>query len=311
MNKNYLQLIGFLILCLMAGILLCPSNLQAQQKVQYTQYMYDASVINPAYVGADEALSLTFINRNQWTGINGAPTTQTLSAHTLFREKKLGAGIMVHREKIGVHSNFNIATNYAYHLPVGYNKTLSFGLQAGIHTRNSDYGSLTTGATDPGLRNIPVSETYLDLGFGFYYRSPKLHIGYSIPEIIPNQVSIDENYASGFQEINHFLFMQYNLTVSPIIDLQPGFLIKYINGLPLSYDLNLIATFKEVVSIGASYRKEESIDFLLRLQVTPQLQFGYAYDYAIGNLSGISNGSHELMARYIFKFKHSNIDSPR
>lgn len=295
----------------MAGILLCPSNLQAQQKVQYTQYMYDASVINPAYVGADEALSLTFINRNQWTGINGAPTTQTLSAHTLFREKKLGAGIMVHREKIGVHSNFNIATNYAYHLPVGYNKTLSFGLQAGIHTRNSDYGSLTTGATDPGLRNIPVSETYLDLGFGFYYRSPKLHIGYSIPEIIPNQVSIDENYASGFQEINHFLFMQYNLTVSPIIDLQPGFLIKYINGLPLSYDLNLIATFKEVVSIGASYRKEESIDFLLRLQVTPQLQFGYAYDYAIGNLSGISNGSHELMARYIFKFKHSNIDSPR
>ncbi len=295
----------------MAGFLLRPNNLYAQQKVQYTQYMYDASVINPAYVGADEALSLTFINRNQWTGINGAPTTQTLSAHTLFREKKLGAGIVVHREKIGVHSNFNIATNYAYHLPVGNNKTLSFGLQAGIHTRNSDYGSLTTGTTDPGLRNIPVSETYLDLGFGFYYRSPKLHIGYSIPEIIPNQVSIDENYSSGFQEINHFLFMQYNLTLSPIIDLQPGFLIKYINGLPLSYDLNLIATFKEVVSIGASYRKQESIDFLLRLQVTPQLQFGYAYDYAIGNLSGISNGSHELMARYIFKFKHSNIDSPR
>lgn len=295
----------------MGGFTLCSNKLHAQQRVQYTQYMYDGSVINPAYVGADEALSLTFINRNQWTGINGAPKTQTFSAHTLFHEKKIGVGLMVHHEKIGVHSNFNIASNYAYHLPVGFQKTLSFGLQAGIHTRNSDYGSLTSGTMDPGLNNIPVSETFFDVGLGFYYRTPNLHIGYSIPEIIPNQVSLDENYASGFKEVNHFLFMRYSLDVSPVLDLQPGFLVKYLPGLPISYDLNLLVTFKKVVSIGASYRKKESVDFLLRLQVTPQLQFGYAYDYAIGNLSDIATGSHELMGRYIFKFKHSNVDSPR
>jgi type IX secretion system PorP/SprF family membrane protein len=311
MNKRNLQLIGVLILCLTAGILLRTNNLYAQQKVQYTQYMYDGSVINPAYVGVDEALSLTFINRNQWTNIKGAPKTQTLSAHTLFREKQIGVGLIVHNESIGVHSNFNLATNYAYHLPVGNKKYLSFGLQAGIHTRNSDYGSLLGGATDPGLNNVPISETYFDVGLGFYYRTPNLHIGYSIPEIIPNQISLDENYESGFKEVNHFLFTKYTIGISQSIDLQPGFLIKYIYGLPLSYDLNLIATFKEVISLGVSYRKQESIDFLFRVQVTPQLQFGYAYDHAIGNLSSIGTGSHELMGRYIFKFKYRNVDSLR
>jgi type IX secretion system PorP/SprF family membrane protein len=64
----------------------------AQQQVQFTQYMFNNLIINPAYAGADEALSLTFINRSQWSGMKNAPNTQTISIHTLTNNRRMGCG---------------------------------------------------------------------------------------------------------------------------------------------------------------------------------------------------------------------------
>lgn len=311
MHSRRGQFFGAIVLMIFTELFCISLQVHAQQKVQFTQYMYDGSVINPAYVGADEALSLTFINRNQWTGIDGAPSTQTLSAHTLFSKKQLGVGLLLHHEKIGVHQNFNLSTSYAYHLKVGAQHFLSLGLQAGIHTRRSDYGSIAGANPDPLVTQASVSDTYFDMGFGLYFRGPKLHIGLSVPEIIPNQFTLSDDTNVDVTEINQFLFAKYDISVSENFEVQPGFLLKYIKGLPLSYDLNLITTFRKVLGLGVSYRKSESVDFLMRLHLTPQLQFGYAYDFPIGNIASSANGSHEIMGRYIFKFNQSNVVSPR
>ncbi|GAA5031525.1 membrane protein [Marivirga lumbricoides] len=311
MDSSRGQFLSIIILLVFIQMLTVFRITYAQQKVQFTQYMYDGSLINPAYVGADEALSLTFINRNQWTGIDGAPTTQTLSAHTLFAKKQLGVGILIHHEKIGVHQNFNLSSNYAYHLKVGMQHYLSLGLQAGIHTRRSDYGSIAGSNPDPLVTQASVSDTYFDMGFGFYFRGPKLHIGLSVPEIIPKQFTLSDDTNMDINEVNQFLFVRYSINVGENLEVQPGFLLKRIKGLPLSYDLNFITTFRKVLGLGVSYRKSESLDFLMRLHLTSQLQLGYAYDFPIGNIAGASNGSHEIMGRYIFKFKQSNVVSPR
>lgn len=279
-----------------------------QQKAHFTQYMYDASLINPAYVGADDALSLTLINRQQWSGVEGAPKSQTLSAHTLFKSNKLGVGAIIQHDKIGIHQNIQFSANAAYHLPLSRSQFLSFGMQVGIHNRNSNFGSL---GFDPILGRAAASATYLDLGLGFYYRSPNFHIGFSMPDIVPNQMQMNEIYTSAIDDINHFLYAKYIIQASRNIELQPSILLKYMKGLPISYDLNLNATFKRVLTLGVSYRKGESVDFLTMFQLTAQLQFGYAYDYPIGNLTQFTNGSHEIMVRYLFKFKHNNIASPR
>src|SRR6267154_4271369 len=124
----------------------------AQEKVQFTQYMFSGLVINPAYAGADEKLSLTFINRNQWSGIEGAPTTQTLSAHTLFKKKQFGLGFLLVNDQIGIHRNVNASVSCAYHIQTGDNSYLSMGLQPGVKSVRSDYASLTTsGGNDPYL----------------------------------------------------------------------------------------------------------------------------------------------------------------
>ena len=54
----------------------------AQQLPQFSQYMYNMISINPAYAGSREVMVVNLLNRNQWIGVEGAPITQTLSAHS-------------------------------------------------------------------------------------------------------------------------------------------------------------------------------------------------------------------------------------
>lgn len=284
----------------------------AQQRAQYTQYMFNGLVINPAYAGVDGPLSATLIQRSQWTGVDGAPSTQTLSAHSLFREKQMGAGLSIVNDRIGVHQNLNVLSSYAYHLTVGREKFLSFGIQAGLQNRKSDYLSLIGDAdNDPHLGNPSFSHSSFDLGAGIYFRTRDFHLGLSIPEIIPGKFELNDSLTLELGNTNYFLFSKYRISLNDVLDLEPGTLLKYLPGLPFMLDMNLNAIFSDALTVGISYRKSESVDFLLKAQVTPQLQFGYAYDHPIGAITRISNGSHEMMISYLFRFVRSGIQSPR
>ena len=284
----------------------------AQQKVQFTQYMFNEVVINPAYAGADEALSLTFIQRKQWANIDSSPSTQTFSAHTLFKKKHFGLGATIINDKIGVHRNLSALSTFAYHLKVGKASYLSMGLQGGIHSRKSDYARLASGANmDPKLFDAAVSYTAFDLGMGFYYRSPKFHVGLSAPELLPEEFSLNDSTSVTLKDANYFVFAKYTISLNENMDLQPSILLKYFAGIPLSYDMNMSLIFRKVLTVGLSYRKKESLDVMLRGQITPQMQFGYSYDHPIGEVSKVSNGSHELMLNYVFKYVKSKVDSPR
>jgi type IX secretion system PorP/SprF family membrane protein len=295
-----------------ALLVLMTDECSAQQKVQFTQYMFNGLVINPAYAGADEALSVTFINRNQWVGVENAPVTQTLSAHTLFEKKKSGVGLSIVNDKIGVHKNLSALGNYAFHLQTGEKAFLSMGLQAGIRSNKSDYESLLGPAnTDPKLYNAPISKVFFNFGAGIYYRSPKFHLGLSAPEFLPERFVLNDSIEVKLNKTNLFLFFKYRVTLMENLEGEPGFLIKYLPGVPVSFDLNWNVIYRKVLTAGISYRKKESVDFLLKAQLTPQLQFGYAYDHPIGDISALSNGSHEIVVHYLFRYFQTKVSSPR
>ncbi|MEJ7646397.1 MAG: type IX secretion system membrane protein PorP/SprF [Chryseolinea sp.] len=282
----------------------------AQQNAQFTQYMFNGLVINPAYTGMDEALNLTFVNRSQWLGVDGAPVTQTLTAHTLFSKSKLGIGMLLVNDKIGVHKNQKVAGSAAYHLTVSRKGTLSFGMQGGLNILKSNYGSLNS-TIDPQLANVSISQAYFNLGLGFYYRSPKFHAGVSLPDLIAQRFVLNDTASITWQKAQYFIFSKYIITLNDFLQLEPSILVKYKPELPLSFDLNACLIIKQALTLGLSYRKSESIDFLLKAQLTPQLQLGYSYDFVTGEVSNLSRGSHELMVSYLFKYSHDNIASPR
>jgi len=272
--------------------------------------MYNNLVINPAYAGADEALSLTLLHRSQWTGVDNAPTTQSFSAHSLIKKKQIGLGITIIRDEIGVHKNTNILTNYAYHINLAEKTVLSFGLQVGLTNLKSDYASLASAPLDPKLVNS-INETMLDFGAGLYLRSPRFNLSLSSPGLLSRTITINDTVSVNFKKANFLGFARYRFILSDNLDMEPGFMIKYFTTLPLSYDINLNFIFRRVLTAGVSYRKSESIDIIMKFQLTPQLQLGYAYDYPVNYAARLSSASHELMLNYLFRDFKKRAASPR
>jgi type IX secretion system PorP/SprF family membrane protein len=293
-------------------ILLVTSSGYSQQRVQFTQYMFNGLAINPAYAGADEALSLTFMNRSQWRGLDGAPVTQTLSGHTLFKNKHVGLGFTIMSDKIGVHKNKTAQGSFAYHLPVARKSYLSFGLQAGLNNQKSDYGSIANTANpDPKLIYSASSQSFVDFGVGLYLRTPKYDVGLSLPNMVSHETRLNDTLMIKQSRANYFLFAKYKIALTDNIDFEPGLLLKYLHGVPLSYDLNANVIVSKALTLGLSYRKKESVDFLMKVQISQQLQLGYAYDFVLGSASTMAGSSHELMVNYVFKYTHRKLSSPR
>lgn len=284
-------------------------NVVAQQGPQYTQFMFNNLAINPAYAGADEHPSVTLLARQQWTNIDNAPATQSLAAHTLVA-KRVGLGLSIVRDVIGVHKNTNAVASYAYHLRAGKRAFVSMGVQAGMNTFKSDYPSLAGNSNDPLLAKY-IKETKLNLGAGIYFRSPKFDGGISFPGLLSQKMHVNDTTVVNFKTANILGFLRYRLPLGPSFVLQPTALVKYFPGLPMSFDTNLMIVYKEAISAGVSYRDKESVDLVVKLQLTPRLDAGYSYDYPVGDGTILNSSSHELMLHYIFRKNTKNIVSPR
>jgi type IX secretion system PorP/SprF family membrane protein len=283
---------------------------QAQQSPQFTQFMLNNMVLNPAYAGAEEALSLTALTRAQWSGVDGAPSTQCFSAHTLLRPQRVGLGLAVIRDQIGVHKNTNVRTNYAYHLPVHNRGILSMGLQAGITSLKSDYTSLLGNSNDPQLMNN-LNKTFVGFGGGIYYRTIHWCAGLSVPELMSKTLTVQDSLSVRVRRTNVLGYARYSFMLSESFDIEPAILLKYYAGVPVSADINVNVVYRKALTGGISYRKGESVDLLMRFQLTPQLQVGYAYDHPIRFAGRLSSASHELMVGYRFGNIQMDVESPR
>ena len=285
-----------------------------QQIGQYTQYFSNELIINPAFAGAQEALSLTMVHRSQWTGLDGAPSTQTLSAHSLFKNKHIGLGASIINDKIGIHRNLTFNTSYAYHLQVDNDAYLSFGLQLGVNHKQSDFGSVAgqvQNLNDPSISGFTETTTAIEMGTGLYYRDSRLHLGLSAPKLFSSKTSFNDSISRDLNKPHYFLYSRYRLPVNRNLKLQPGILVKYLPGVPVSFDFHFAAIFNDVLLTGISYRSFESIDLALQAKLTPQLKAGYNFDYPIGDVGELSHSSHEIMLNYLFKFSKYKIKRPR
>jgi type IX secretion system PorP/SprF family membrane protein len=285
------------------------ANVLAQQGPQYTQFMFNNLAINPAYAGADEHPSITIIARDQWSKIDNAPSTQSLSAHTLVG-KRVGLGLVIVHDEIGIHKNTNAVASYAYHLRAGKRAFVSMGLQAGVNNFRSDYPSIAGSSNDPLLAKY-VKDTRLSLGAGIYFRSPRLDVGVSFPGLLAHKLNVNDTLVVSFRTANVLGYLRYRLPLGTSFVLQPSALVKYFPGLPVSFDTNCMIVYKQVLSTGVSYRNKESIDLVIKLQLTRRLEAGYSYDYPVANATFLNSASHELMLHYVFRKNTKNITSPR
>src|SRR5688572_30014773 len=114
-------------------VVLGSFSVNAQQDPMYTHYMYNTLMVNPAYAGSRDALSVTALHRSQWVNFNGSPITQTVTAHGPLSNEHVGLGIAVMNDKIGPTNNTGVFGQFAYILKLNDRSKLSLGVSAGVN----------------------------------------------------------------------------------------------------------------------------------------------------------------------------------
>jgi len=299
---------------LIACLLVISLGVKAQQDALYTQYMFNTLAINPAYAGSRNVTSATALFRNQWTGINGAPRTGTLTLDAPLLDKRLGVGLQLFSDKLGVTQTTGAVVSAAYRIRLNEG-TLAFGLQGNVNQFRADYSSvnLNTNTYDPAFA-YNVNKLLLNFGAGIYYNSDRFFIGLSVQDLVKNRLTNYTTNNSDFRQTQamHLFFSSgYVFDLSDDFKFKPSFLIKGVNGAPIQGDINATLWIKDIVGIGAQYRTNADVAGLIEVQATPQIRVGYSYDYSTTALRNFNSGSHEIMLRYEFGFSSGKILSPR
>jgi type IX secretion system PorP/SprF family membrane protein len=297
---------------LFAGVaMLLAAKITAQQDPMFTQYMFNMLAVNPAYAGSHGVLNITGLYRNQWVGVEGAPSTQTLFAHSPFIKRNIGFGLTVVNDKIGPVHQTMLFADYSYTIKVTEKSKLAMGLKAGINMLKTYFNELDI--------NQPNDQSFVDesispqpnFGFGLYYYSDRYYVGVSVPKLMKNKLEQNVDYSKVTLQQHFFIVGGYVFTINDKIKFKPTTLIKVTGGAPMSFDLTASLLYREKLWFGIGHRFGDSFGALVQFQVTPQLRLGYSFDQTLSKLSSYNSGSHEIMFSYDFVFKKDKIISPR
>ena len=288
-------------------------DLHAQQDPHYTQYMYNMNVINPAYAGSKENLSIGMLYRKQWVDIEDAPTTFTLSGHSPVG-KNVGLGLSVISDKIGPVEENNIYGDFSYTLNLGGEHKLALGLKAGVTLHkvglfSNIYNTLPQ-PNDPAFSE-DTNNSYFNLGTGLFYYTDKYYVALSVPNMMKSKHLDFNGREFGSEESHYFLTGGHVFDLTDNIKFKPFFMAKSAFNAPTSLDVSTNFLFNQKFEAGLTYRLDDSFGAMVNYAITPSLKIGYAYDHIVSDLNITTPASHEFILLFDLNFPKKVSSSPR
>lgn len=293
------------------GLLLSSFSANAQQDSQYTQYMYNTVVLNPAYAGSREVLSITGLYRTQWVGLEGAPKTMTFAVNSPVSDE-VGLGVSVINNKIGPSTESSFSADMSYNVRLNYDYRLFFGLKASADVLNIDYTKLTQyDVNDPRYQYNNNNEFSPNIGAGLYLKSENTYVGISVPRLLEKKQYNADKQSEVERRMHYYLMAGHVFDLSYDVRFKPAILTDFVSGNPLQVNVSANFLFYEKLTLGVSYRWDAAVSALAGFQITPGLFAGYAYDADTTNLGNYNSGSHEIFLRFELSKKINKVFSPR
>jgi type IX secretion system PorP/SprF family membrane protein len=318
----------YLFLCV--GFLAGLQQTFAQQRPQYTQYVFNNYLLNPAVSGIENYVDLKAGYRSQWTGLDGAPVTSYVTINApigrdfvqgdatamsgaggenpnsrsyvqdyMAAEPHHGIGFMLVSDKTGPISQTNMNLSYAYHLGLSPKLNLALGVSAGVNHVNLNVSEITLADSrpDPAIASNNISQWKPDLGAGIWAYSGSYFVGVSVQQLLRQNLYFNgTNDVTQSQTVPHYFFTAgLKIPMNEDISLMPSVLVKVIQPVPTTYDVNLKMAFRDVFWLGGSYRKDDSFGALAGINISSTINLGYSYDFTTSALRTVSNGTHELV----------------
>ncbi|MFI5157415.1 MAG: type IX secretion system membrane protein PorP/SprF [Sphingobacteriales bacterium] len=316
----------------------------AQQKPQYTQYVFNNFLLNPALSGIENYTDVKLGYRSQWTGLQGAPVTTFFTINTPIgsnfingdaselptaggeypgsrsylqnyqaAEPHHGIGFTLVNDKAGPITATNINATYAYHIGLTSTLNLALGVAAGVaHTSLNTSLLTTTIPDDPAIDDASGGVWSPDLSVGVWAYSSNYYVGASVQQVLPEKLYADSrNTVYQNKTVPQYFFTAgYKFFVSDDISIMPSIMLKEINPVPFTFDVNAKISFRDIFWLGGSYRKDDSFGILAGFNINSTINVGYSYDMTTSALNTVSNGTHEIVLGILLNNKYQ-VTCPR
>ncbi len=292
---------------LLTALLLFSVVLCGQQDAQYTQFMYNKLGFNPAVAGTPESTQFQVAARQQWLGLNEAPSSQVATFNTPITAAGTGVGARLSRVTIGLEQQYNIEGSYAYRFAIGRGTRLGIGLSASARYFNVEYQNARPtqgGGVDIAIPGAVESKIIPNFGAGLYVDGPNYYVGLSLPRLLESNIDLGDEETIISREARHYYFMGgIKLALSDKLAIEPQMLAKFVSGAPFDADFNVTAHVGENLFAGLSYRLGgngggESASLIAGLYLSEKLSMCLAYDLGLSDLKSSQNGSIELVVGY-------------
>jgi type IX secretion system PorP/SprF family membrane protein len=285
-------------------IVTCP--VVAQQDPLTSQYMFNTLTYNPGVAGVSGMICATAINRQQWVGFNGAPSTTVFNISAPVKPFKIksGVGLLVESDNVGFDKDINISASYSYHLDLGQG-VLGIGGNAGMlnKTINPTWviptgDSHTPASGDPLIPENKESYVAFDAGLGLYYKADKYYASLSVTHI--NQPKIKFSKGTPYISRHYYFTAGYTLQLpNPSLEFLPS-VFAFSDGKVAQFNLTSLIRYNKKAWGGVSYRYGDALIGMIGLELFNGIRLGYAYDFTISDMGTNSSGSHEFMVNYCF-----------
>lgn len=311
MKYSYLTILVLALVTTVTGL--------AQQDAQFTQYMYNTQIVNPAYAGSREVLSFGALYRTQWVGFEGAPKTGTFTVNSPIGVlENMGLGLSIVRDEIGPSIESNVNVDFSYTIQTSETANLSFGIKAGADLLDVDFMKLNIfDNNDPRFQNNVDNKIQPQIGAGFYYNTDKFYAGLSVPNFLTTKhfdesnINNIDNETIAAERLHYFLIAGYVFDLSENIKFKPATLVKAVSGSPLQWDVSANFLINEKFTVGAAYRWSAALSGLVGFQASDAIFIGFGYDYQTTDIEQYSDGSYEIMLRFDVFSNPERVVAPR
>ncbi|MBP2831834.1 type IX secretion system membrane protein PorP/SprF [Aquimarina sp. U1-2] len=307
-------------------VFLIPLFNNAQQNPQFSQYLQNPYVINPAMTGVEDYAELTAAYRNQWTGFDGAPRTATFSFNSSLHllqgrlqrrggESHQGVGAFLYTDNTGPINQNGFYGSYAYHLKISRDWFLSVGAFAGVNQFSYDASEAVLIQNPNDILVNSFSDLNFDMSLGLYVYSNYLFAGVAANQLFDNEIPYD--IENGVLTNDGRLNRNFNFLVGSRIDLNqnfeivPSILVKTVVGAPIQWDINGKLVYQDKLWGGLAYRNQDALIGFFGMKVLQNFLVSYSYDWSLTEFSGQQSGTHEVILSYRFDFGNQKCACPQ
>lgn len=302
------HLFSVLIILIVFGF--ASQNANAQQDPIYSQYMNNLMSANPAYTGVRGVGSASIISRKQWLGLNGSPLSSSLTLSLPLDSLHVAAGFDFMHDEIGAFSTTALFFDYSYRVKASYNTKISFGLKAGFNYIQANLTKLDRYHLDDAyiIDFGDFTNWMPNFGVGVFWYGDNFYAGLSSPRLLRNEYNPEANVIStqSHEERHYFIHGAYIYNIAPKITFKPALTTIIVAGAPLTADFDFSFLFYDKLWLGTKYRISDAIGGYVQVQLD-NFKIGFSYDYTHTGLSAFNNGTFEIMLRYDFRTKGTQI----